>query len=195
MSLLTVTQSKVAIIGDSMFSESPVQSYLENWSGCKISNYAITGASLQDGWVESIPSQYVDIENQNFSTIIMDGGGNDVMSKLSECQEFNENCKLMINYIVNIAESLINKMGRNNVTDVIYLGFYYIKNLNKVIDYGTEKLVNMCEKINTTNCYFSDPRNITMPVGWDGVHPTNEGYELLAHRIWDTKLDNDIIFI
>lgn len=189
----TASAAKVVIIGDSMFSESPVKQFLEDWSSVGIDNYAVTGASLQEGWVKSIPEQYEEIKGMNLSTIIMDGGGNDVFSNLYECQQFSDKCKEVINNVANIAKSLITEMGNNNVSDVIYLGFFYVKGLNKAIDYGTQKLKHICENITTTNCYFSDPRNITIPVGWDGVHPTREGYELLSNRIWDTILDNDVV--
>jgi lysophospholipase L1-like esterase len=176
-----------------MFSGSPIKENLETWCNCKIDNYAITGSSLEDGWVSSIPSQYNDIKKLNPKTIIMDGGGNDIFSNKNKCLTLGDDCKLLVNKIVDIAKSLLNEIGNNGVHNIIYLGFYYLQNLNEVIDYGTEKLSDVCNKLNNTNCYFSDPRNITMPLSWDGVHPTNEGFKLLANNIWNTIQDNDIM--
>ena len=196
--------SKTIIIGDSMFAESPVKQYLEEDTGTVIENYALVGASLQKGWVKSIPDQYEDIKGLNATTIIMDGGGNDVMSNLYACQRFNNNCRNMIDRVTLIAKDLMENMMNNSVNYIIYMGFFYIKGLNKAIDYGSEKLITICNNItknndirsnlrgNITNslkygCYFSDPRNLTIPVGWDGVHPTNEGYKLLSELIYNTS--------
>ena len=190
--LFKIVSAKTIIIGDSMFAESPVKQHLENWCNCNIDNYAKVGASLEEGWIESIPCQYNDIKELCPTTIIMDGGGNDVMSHINECRQLTEQCKILIdNVIINIANSLITEMNNNNVHNIVYLGFYYLQNLNEVIDYGSEKILSICN--NTNNCYFSDPRNISMPLGWDGVHPTSEGFELLAHNIWNTIQDNNII--
>jgi hypothetical protein len=65
---------------------------------------------------------------------------------------------------------------------VVYLGFYYIQNLNKVIDYGTALLSRMCATSDTP-CVFCDPRNLTIPIGWDGLHPTREGFLMIGELI------------
>jgi hypothetical protein len=184
LAIATATATATTIIiGDSMFAESPVRDYLQERCDCEIENRAIIGSSLHEGWVTSIPSQYYDIEDTaSISTVIMDGGGNDVMSRLSDCRELNEDCKTMIKESVEIARSLIQQMGEDGVDLVIYLGFYYIQNLNKVIDYGTALLSRMCAT-SETPCVFCDPRNLTIPIGWDGLHPTREGFLMIGELI------------
>ena len=214
--LLTSVSCKTIIIGDSMFAESPIPSNLEKSLNIKIDNRALVGASLQKGWVKSIPEQYEDIRNLNPDTIIMDGGGNDVMSNYYSCLQFNNNCKNMIDNVTLIAKDLMEKMRGNCVKNIVYMGFFYVKGLNRAIDYGTEKLMEVCHNIAKTNgstgsstggnnlrrteslfneeggCYFCDPRNLTIPVGWDGLHPTNEGYKMLSDAIYNTILNNNI---
>jgi len=212
--LLTVSCNTI-IIGDSMFAESPIKNYLEEDTGAIIENYALVGASLQKGWVKSIPDQYEDIKHLNPSTIIMDGGGNDVMSNLYACQRFNDNCRNMIDHVSLIARDLMINMTNNGVKYIVYLGFYYVKGVNKAIDYGSQKLIEVCNNItnnfNTTldttlntnlrgnsntssnyGCYFTDPRNLSIPVGWDGLHPTVEGYQMLSQSIYNTIISNNI---
>ena len=64
-----------------MFSNDAVKNALEGYLDHKveIENFAVGGASLHDGWVQSIPDKYASISKDPVPmTIIMDGGGNDV---------------------------------------------------------------------------------------------------------------------
>jgi hypothetical protein len=77
------------------------------------------------------------------------------------------------------------------VAHVIWMGFFYLPGLNKAVDYGTQELTKVC-KAAKVDCHFADPRDLDIPRGWDGVHPTDEGYKMLAERIWEVKTDNNI---
>jgi len=53
--------------------------YLQEWAGHDIENIAIVGSSLHEGWTKSIPQEYAELDKTVMpTTIIMDGGGNDV---------------------------------------------------------------------------------------------------------------------
>ncbi len=52
---------------------------LQEWAGHSIENIAIVGSSLHEGWTKSIPQEYAELDKTVMpTTIIMDGGGNDV---------------------------------------------------------------------------------------------------------------------
>lgn len=125
------------------------------------------------------------------TTIIMDGGGNDVISKRSNCEAMDDACKQQIDEAVNIGADLLEQMHKDGVAHVIWMGFFYIGGLEKAVDYGSEAVIEACEAAKI-HCEVADLRDLQIPRGWDGVHPTEEGYKMLAQRIWDVKLDNDI---
>jgi lysophospholipase L1-like esterase len=206
----TVTATRSVIIGDSMFwsgwlffggQPSPLSKWLETWSGHSIENHALVGASLENGWVKSIRAQYNDLNKQpNITTLIMDGGGNDVISHRSDCEKFNTNCVSMINNSLNIAQGIFNSSYYDGISNILYLGFYYLPGLEKAADYANPMLNEICKNA-TVNCHFIDPRyNSTTGTGLptpamlgpDGMHPNDAGYKLLAEMIWDVKLNNSI---
>lgn len=191
----SVKAGRTIILGDSMFAGgSSIPSLLEDWAGHAIENYAKVGSSLQEGWVISVPHQYDMIPSKsNITTVIMDGGGNDVFSRRQECLGLSENCKQNIRISLDIVGNMLEKMETNQVDHVIYLGFYYAKGLNKAIDFGMQELSTICNENGVIPCFLVDPRNFSIPLGWDGVHPTSEGYRRLATAIWDISLANDII--
>lgn len=187
-----VCQSKVIMIGDSLLaSNTPIENILSNQFNVSISNKALIGASIGDGWILNIPMQYTLNKNKEFTNIIMDGGGNDVLSNQNECREFTNKCKNKIDEITEKLEFLFEKMNNDGVKNLIYLGFYYIKNLNKAIDYGSTQIIEICSR-SQLNCYFCDARNLSFSLSYDGVHPTNDGYQKLAELIINTIKNNSI---
>lgn len=209
MKLLS-TAIRIVIIGDSMFwsgtpffggQPSPLAKWLEYWSGHSIENHALVGASLGDGWVKSIEAQYRDLEKQpNISTLIMDGGGNDVISHRRDCESWNDACRETVNRSLGIAKMVLEKAYTDGVEHVLYLGFYHLKGLEEVADYADVQMALICDEA-PVECHFVDPRyNATTGTGLptpqmlgdDGVHPTPEGYKLLAKMVWDTAAQYNI---
>jgi lysophospholipase L1-like esterase len=83
---------------------------------------------------------------------------------------------------------------------VLYLGFYYLQGLERAADYADAKMATLCAEA-PVSCFFIDPRyNATtgtglqtpQMLGGDGIHPTPEGYKVLAQMIWDTALHQNI---
>lgn len=202
--------TRTVIIGDSMFwsgmpfwggQPSPLSKWLETWAGHSIENHALVGASLEDGWVKSIRAQYHDLNKQpNITTLIMDGGGNDVISHRNDCEQWNQACRDMVDRSMGIAASILDDAHKDGISDVIYLGFYYLKGLENAADYADTKMRTVCSDA-PVECYFVDPRynattgtGLKTPdmLGGDGIHPTQEGYKVLAQLIWDTVVFHNI---
>ena len=197
------------IIGDSMFwsslpflrgQPSPLSQSLEKWADHPIENYARVGASLEDGWIKSIPSQYDElVKSPSITTLIVDGGGNDVMSHREDCKAFNSQCQDVLDRCIILLENLFRDCQRDNVTHTIFLGSYSIPGLERAVDYASQKIQERCQR--ASGCYFVDTRynattntGLQTPdmLGGDGVHPTQEGYVLLARMIWNVTLEYNI---
>lgn len=190
-SLPIVFADRSVIIGDSLFC-SHLSEKLELLAGHEIENNAIIGSSLENWWIPSIPTQYQELnKNPTINTLIMDGGGNDVIRRRNDCRYFNQECKNTIDKSLDIVEQLFQNAKQDNITDIIYLGFYYIQDLEQAVDYAVPKLKLKCEN---ANVYYVDPRFAlsSQMLSFDGVHPTDAGYDLLANMIWGLKLENNI---
>jgi lysophospholipase L1-like esterase len=182
---------------------SPLSKWLETWAGHSIENHALVGASLEDGWVKSIRSQYHDLNKHvpsNITTLIMDGGGNDVISHRKDCEAWNDVCRDMIQHSVGIASSILENAHRDGVEHVLYLGFYYLQGLQQAADLAGPMMASLCETA-PLDCHFIDPRyNATtgtglqtpQMLGSDGIHPNEQGYKILAEMIWDVKTEMNI---
>ncbi len=191
---------RTVMIGDSMFAGageegnggSKVQENLEQLSGKSIENYSIVGSSLHQGWTKDIPAEYAALDKTVIpTTIIMDGGGNDVFSKRSDCEAFNDACKTQIDEAVALGANLLADMHKDGVKHVLWMGFFYISGLAAAVDYGAEKVAEVCASA-AVDCHVADLRDLNIPRGWDGIHPDDTGYKMLADRIWEVKVANNI---
>ncbi|KAM3570790.1 hypothetical protein VYU27_007158 [Nannochloropsis oceanica] len=198
------TALNAVLIGDSILASSDTQGglgainkYLNEFSGQKLNNYAKIGSSLHDGRVKSIPQLYQDMRTQTApavpSTIVLNGGGNDVISVRDDCWAFNDKCQLQIDSAMEIAEDLMLRMHDDGVQHIIYLGFYYAFNMTQAVDYGTERVKRVCRDA-AIDCFVADVRDLDVVVGPDGLHPDDAGYRHLADRIWETKQEYNIPF-
>lgn len=189
--LFQISYSTTKMFGDSILaSNTPIQTDLERYGQIVIDNYARIGAGLQPGWVISIPEQYQQNKYPIPSTIIVDGGGNDVNGFKYDCEAFNDNCRNSIDRLVVILKDLFETMRKDGVENIIYIGFYYLGRLNNSIDYATDKIQQVCKP--TDHCYHIDLRNITVHTGWDGVHPVTSSYHDIATEIWKRKVHYNI---
>lgn len=181
------------IYGDSILSSTtPIEKDLSKLYNTSFNNYATIGSGMQSGWVDSIPQQYLQHKSVIPTNVIMDGGGNDVFSIRLDCMMFNDICRSNIDHICTLAGDLINYMKKDGVKNIIYVGFYYNSDLNKAIDYGSNKLSKIC--LIKNQCYFVDLRNISVPTSWDGIHPTEEGYHLISKSIQNSIKNHHIHF-
>ena len=114
------------------------------------------------------------------------------MSVWGDCAVFNDRCRKKIDEALDSAADLLKKMDKDGIAHVIYMGPFYLdgegKKLKKAIDYGANRLYKICELEAKVDCHVAETRDLKLPKGEDGVHPTPEGYKMLAKRIWEAKL-------
>lgn len=200
---------QVVTIGDSIFALSgELQDFLESYAGETFRRYTISGAELKGGIVATdIYGQYniAKRDNPNIETIVMDGGGNDILipsialfdpynckTQWYQFGRLSSTCKNFIDDIYVDAVNLLNKMNADGVDNVIYLGYYYTKNglflldsMEEAVDYGDMRLAQAC-RYSAANCKFVDPRSSINDsnIIFDGIHPNTEGSRKLANLIW-----------
>ena len=200
---------QVVTIGDSIFALSgELQDFLEDYAGETFRRYTISGAELKGGIIATdIYGQYniAKNDNANIDTIVMDGGGNDILipaialfdpynckTQWYQFGRLSSSCKNFIDDIYVDAVNLLNRMDADGVDNVIYLGYYYTKNglflldsMEEAVDYGDMRLSQAC-RYSAANCKFIDPRSSIKDsnIIFDGIHPNTEGSRKLANLIW-----------
>ena len=202
-------RNDVITVGDSIFDlNGEIQEELERRAGETFRDYTQSGAQLASGFfgtpfgITSVTDQYSDARdaNPNINTIVMDGGGNDVLIPASLGDPYGcrthwwrwrpwSSCFSLIRRQYRNAVDLLNRMDRDGVDDVVWLGYYELPrsnaNLTQALNAGNSWLKSACSNT-SASCTFVDPRG-TVPASQvidDDVHPTIEGSRNLAGQIW-----------
>jgi hypothetical protein len=201
--------NSVVNIGDSIFALSgEINDFLHSYAGQTFRRYAVSGAELVGGILApDLFSQYntAKYDDPNIDTIIMDGGGNDILlpvltmfdpydckTQWYEWGRLSGSCKNFIDDLYVDAANLLNDMHADGVDNVIYLGYYYTKNglvaldsLEEAIDYGDMRLAQACQN-SAVDCVFIDPRSTIRDsdIKFDAIHPKTSGSQKLANLIW-----------
>ena len=207
--IVDADNDNVVFIGDSIFALSgQIQANLYARAGGTFRNYTTSGAELNDGLIQpSISQQYAQAlaDNPTSRVFVMDGGGNDLLIPTVVGDPFNcltgffqfgrlsQTCQNQIQDVYVEGVDLLNQIGANGATDVIYLGYYHTKNgllgrlddLEEAVDAGDQALAMACANA-TVSCTFVDSRaaisdSDILP---DGVHPNASGARKLADLIW-----------
>ena len=165
------TRNDVVNLGDSIFALSgKIQDNLHSWSGQTFRRYALSGSM-----VSHIADQYDDAkaDNSNIQTIFMDAAGNDILIPATLFDPYNckvdwwesglsSTCKNYINDVYVDVVNLLNQMGRDGVDNIIFQGYYNVKNgligstkLNQAVAYGDGKA---CPGSPECNCCTELPR-------------------------------------
>jgi len=207
----SASSNHVVNLGDSIFALSgKIQDYLHSYSGKTFRRYAVSGAELEGGDLiaPSVVNQFAvaRADNSNIKTVLMDGGGNDILLPvltlfdIYNCKKdwwesrLSSSCKNLINDIYVDGVDLLNEMRARGVTKVLYLGYYYTKNslisgnlsaLKQAIDYGDGKFATACAN-SLLSCTFIDPRSSvkSADIIADGIHPATSGSQKIANLIW-----------
>ena len=197
-------RNDVITLGDSIFDLSgDIQTNLEAYAGQTFRNYTQSGAELAGGLIAtSVVNQYAAAKsaNNNIDTIVMNGGGNDILIPAMILDPYgcrthwwrwsiSRSCKNLINNVYVDAVNMLNGMDADGVDNVIYLGYYELPrgnaNLAGAVNYGDKRLSEACAN-STANCAFLDSRGL-VPASHvldDNIHPTAAGSRTLADLIW-----------
>ena len=204
----SATMNDVVNIGDSIFALSgKIHDNLTAKAGKSFRNYCVSGAYMSGTSLitsNSVVVQYATAksDNSNIKTIIMDGGGNEVLIPANffdpygcKSSTLKSSCKAVIDDSYVNAVNLLNQMGRDGVKNIIWQGYYHVKSglfattsLNPAVDYGNTRLSQAVANATAASNYrvFIDPRPyiVNSDIIIDGVHPTDSGSQKLANLIW-----------
>jgi hypothetical protein len=208
----SATANNVVNIGDSIFALSgAIHNDLKTLAGKTFRNYCVSGANFASDNVATtndVADQYAIAKGDSsvIKTVLMDGGGNDILIPYVAFDPYNckvdwwesglsSTCKALVDDVYVDAVDLINQMGRDGVQNVIWMGYYNLKNgligctgLNQAVAYGDTKLALAVANATAgpASRIFVDPRStiVASDIKSDGVHPTDAGSQKLANLIW-----------
>ena len=207
------SRNDIVNLGDSIFALSGEESdALHSLSGETFRRYATSGAYMAGSFLNLAPDMAAQFamaqdDDPNIETLIMDGGGNDILIPATAFDPYNckknwwewrlsTSCKNLINDVYVDAVDTLNEFGQAGVDNLIFQGYYHLKNgligsttLNDAVDYGDTKLAQAVANCTTIgHRVFVDPRgylNTSSDIIYDGVHPSTSGSEKLAALVWD----------
>lgn len=201
----TATNPKVIWLGDSILALSgDIATYIEEKSGETYRKYYMSGAQMVGGIMTPIPTQYdnAKADDPDIRTIIMDGGGNDILigaqavCRADTVAELSDECKNVVAGVLATSKELIDEVNADGVQNVIYLSYYHIAdgwNLNAVLDYAMDKAKELCEEngvIYIDNTHILDGQ--TDIYTFEGIHPTAKASKILADKLWEVMVQHNI---
>jgi lysophospholipase L1-like esterase len=181
-------------------------------------HYYLGGAAMSGGSFQlNIPYQYEQMakkDDPNIDTIVMDGGGNDVLindrSCLTQAPPQNAGCAKTVDAALGRAKQLLDEMATDGVKHVVYFfyphldptktdGFLFggAPAVNDTLDYAYPLARAMCEGATMPKCVFVDTRpafagHTADYIKSDNVHPTPAGAQVIADLVWQAMVDNCI---
>lgn len=185
-------------------------------------HYYLGGASMNSGALGlNIPYQYeqqalTDIAVPNpkdINTVIMDGGGNDVLIGNTSCEttdpSVNAGCKTTVDGAIARSKSLLREFGTAGIKNVIFMFYPHLDTagggilttpapaINKTLDYAYMIGAPVCTQSVSPKCVWIDTRaafegHLADYIKSDHVHPTPAGAQVIADMIWQAMKDNCI---
>ncbi|MBL4795523.1 MAG: SGNH/GDSL hydrolase family protein [Pseudomonadales bacterium] len=206
---LDVSKPCVAMLGDSIFALSGKETdALEILSGETYRTYYISGAQMIGGFVKPIQEQYYDAAEEGYiRTLILDGGGNDVLIGANkECSapygdELSAECYAVMDKVLEKTEEMAMVAAEAGVENFVYQAYYYVKypSLWQVTDVFLARAIELATRLDIENpdmkFVFVDPRDAFFDqsyIGLDGIHPNAAGSQVLANLLWEAMVENDI---
>ena len=182
-------------------------------SGQKWRMEAVGGYSMASGGLGLIPPEFDSaIKNDpDAHSILMDGGGNDVLladpslDLFGDCQKTgsskNANCQKIVQMAIDAADKLMDRMTAAGIRDVVYFFYPHVPANtiisgpvpNEILDYSLPMTKAFCEGREAksggkTRCTFVD----LVPVfeghpDWfnTDIHPNSKGSAAMAKKIWE----------
>lgn len=202
----------VVMLGDSIFALSNEETeFLEELSGESYRQYYVSGAEMEGGLVTPIPKQYEKaIKDGAVRTVIMNGGGNDVMiSGMMQCMTpygtpLSDACLDILDDVSAATEAMLLKMAADGVQNIIWQGYYQTTNplLWQVSEYSNELMRHGLAELQAVfphmkvvfidvQPYFNKYQAYSYTI-YDGIHPTTKTSKKLANMVWDVMVTNNI---
>jgi lysophospholipase L1-like esterase len=187
--------NETIIIGDSIFAlNGVINSELEKISSKDIDSYARNGAVMS-----GVVRQYQQSREYGIArTVIMNGGGNDVLANMRDCRTLNQACVDVIENAISRGMDLVDQMEADGVESIYFLGYYYTttfaSGLDKAVDYAMSRVPAICART-TLRCEVVDTRGAMQGTGnisWDGIHPSRSGSIKMAQLLWERMQANGI---
>jgi len=162
---------------------------LEKISGRDYRNYAVAGTMVLN---DQIPNQYRDAvaENPNIKTVVMTGGGNDILLGNVFCTiAWSDSCTQTVRDVADKLAELRAEMAADGVEDVVLSGYGTPTDLPAAmpgLDLGRELSLAMCVPDAMPRCHWIDPgEELVGNISGDGIHPTPAGYDIIGQMTWD----------
>ncbi len=198
--------SKTIMIGDSYLALSgDITRFLQQWSGQTYRTYYASATQLEGGFPPTIPDQYrqLALPQGPVQTIIMTGGGNDVLIGDPSCRTTpattaGSQCESTVLRVVELAKDLLEEAAGDGVEEVIYFFYPHVAgmnvSLNPTLDYAYPLARDLCESATGLHCTFVDTRAAFEGhpeyIILDGIHPSTSGSEAIAQLVWEVMEDN-----
>ncbi|HKP55102.1 MAG TPA: SGNH/GDSL hydrolase family protein [Polyangiales bacterium] len=181
--------SDVITIGDSWMSYAVngggIEAGLRTASMQRYRNYAVAGTMLLD---EVIPRQYASAKraNPDIKTVVMTGGGNDLLLTGMSGGPCTSGCMMTIARIAKRLGELWAEMEKDGVKDVVYIEYSRGGSNKGGVDEGVAKVKPVCDAMQgALRCHFVDSDPVIMMQLLDGVHPTPDGCQKLGKAAFD----------
>jgi hypothetical protein len=182
--VITIGDSWMSMIGNG----DGIQGGLRR-AGKRYRQYGVLGTQVTDN---VIPNQFESAvrANKNISTVVMTGGGNDVLiTGPADCPRGGPNCQKRLVQIKDRLIKLWNRMGEAGVKDVVYIGYSEGAGGGKAPREFANAMKNgvgeACLANTAVRCRVVESTPIVGPLGLglDGIHPTQTTNDRIAKAI------------
>lgn len=214
--------SQLIVIGDSYINwiSHTFPDDIKRVSGQSWRMEAVGGTSIGSGGIGPIGPQFDDsiARDPDAHTILMDGGGNDVLvpdptlDLFGDCTNTgsskNANCQKIVQLALDAASKIMDRAVSKGIRDVVYFFYPHVpantiltgNNPNEILDYALPMVRSFCEGVEQRTsgklrCTFVD----MVPVfeghkDWfnEDIHPNSKGSAAMADKIWAVMTDKCI---
>lgn len=207
-----VTKPCVVMLGDSIFALSDEEGkVLFELAGDNYREYSVSGAQLVGGPIKTVLEQYDEAKADNpiIRTVIMDGGGNDILiGANATCSvdygtPLSAECNAVMDEVLAAAREMFETAVADGVKSVVFQGYYYVRaqKLWQVTDEFQDKGIQLANELDAkypdVKIIYIDPRDHFDRDNQDylivdGIHPNAEASAVLANLLWDAMVANDI---
>ena len=183
--------SDVVTVGDSWMNYAVngggIEAGLLAASGQPYRTYGVAGTMLLD---EVIPNQYETAKRQNpdIKTVVMTGGGNDLLLTGMTAGGCAEGCMSTIDKVTDRLKMMWDEMAADGVQDVVYIEYSRGGTNEPGVSYANKIIPPVCAAA-PVRCHFIDSDTIIMMELIDGVHPTASGCQKLGKAVFDLMVE------